>query len=258
MSLAFRIAGLAPLLVAATAVPAEQPATTGDSEFGAVDAALRRALPSTPINSITPTPISGLVEVVAGRNVLYADTTGRWLLVGHLYDLDTATDITAARVPSAAPRIPWGDLPLDAAVRFGRGPWKLAVLSDPHCAWCRRLHRDLRGAEGLEVFEIMYPISSVHPDAGDTALKVLCQPDPPAALDAIATGGTPPDSPSAAACIEGARAHVAQALALGKRSGVQGTPTLVAPDGRTHAGYLAPGKLRAWLKGRDNATIGAG
>ena len=36
--------------------------------------------------------------------------------------------------------------------------------------------------------------------------------------------------------------------AYGDRVAVRGTPTLVAPDGRTRAGYLAPEVLRAWLR----------
>jgi len=232
-------------------------------EFAAVAQAVRRAMPSTRIDRITPAPIPGLVEVVAGRNILYADTSGRWLLVGHLYDLKHARDVTADRKAQLT-RLRWADLPLAAAVHYGTGPLKLAIFSDPDCPWCRKLRMALQQAQGIEVWEIMFPITALHPQARDKAVALLCQistveEHAPAQTQTESSSAapeagkntvmqTPADRAPTQACTERARQRIEEALAFGQAHGIQGTPTLIAPDGRVHSGYLPLERLRAWLQ----------
>ena len=244
------------LAASATAAPGGKAAEAARPAPEAVARRIRQALPATPIRSIRPAPVAGLYEVVAGRNVLYADPTGRYLLVGHIYDLRTATDLTAARKAeiAAARRIPQRDLPLaEAGVRYGEGPLRLVVFSDPTCPWCRKLNREtLRGLEGVEVVELMFPI---RPGARPVAEAVLCADDPAAALAAVFDGERPGEASEA--CRERVAAGLDAALAAGRRHGVAGTPTLVAPDGRVHEGFLARPQLVAWLRSGDAGRQGA-
>lgn len=216
-------------------------------DFVAVEQAVRQAMPSTKIDSVALAPIPGLVEIVAGQNVLYADTSGRWLVVGHLYDLKTARDVTAERKAQIT-RIDWQALPLEAAVHYGTGPLKLAVFSDPDCPWCRKLHEALQNAEGIEVWEIMFPVPALHPTARDKAVAILCQAQPAAALAQVMAGQAMDSEPSPAECIEQAQRHIDQAMAFGRAHGIQGTPTLIAADGRVHNGYVPVDQLKAWLE----------
>lgn len=220
-------------------------------DFAAIEQAVRQAMPSTQIDVITPSPIPGLVEVVAGQNILYADTSGRWLVVGHLYDLKTAQDVTAERKAQLA-RIDWQALPLEAAVHYGEGPLKLAVFSDPECPWCRKLHETLRQAQGIEVWEIMFPVAALHPAAHDKTVAILCDAHPAEALAQVMEGRARDGQPPATDCIERARQLVDQAVAFGRVHGVQGTPTLVAGDGRVRNGYLPLDQLKAWLEQSAN------
>ena len=50
-------------------------------------------------------------------------------------------------------------------------------------------------------------------------------------------------------CEARSRAAVERAMAYAERVAVRGTPTIVAPDGRTQSGYLPAEKLEAWLRG---------
>ena len=142
-------------LLGAGTASAQSPPSAPGGHFAEVQAALRSALPGTAIRSVRPSPVPGLVEIVAGENLLYADPSGRWLVIGHLYDLETATDVTAERLAATAPRLAWADLPLEAAVRFGAGERRLAVFTDPDCPWCRRLHTSLGQASGVEIHAIL-------------------------------------------------------------------------------------------------------
>ena len=244
-------------LLGVTAVAVAQQPTAPDPGLAAAESAVRRALPGTTIESVRPSPIPGLVEVVAGANLLYADTTGRWLVIGHLYDLDTATDVTAERIAATAPKLAWEDLPLDAAVRYGAGELELAVFSDPDCPWCRKLHPELRALDGVVVHEIMYPLPALHPDAKAKAVAILCSGNPPEALDRVMRGEAAPADAEHAGCAARSSAAVERAMAYGERVAVRGTPTLVAPDGRTLSGYVPAGKLEAWLRGTGTTEVTA-
>ncbi|RCX28001.1 DsbC family protein [Thioalbus denitrificans] len=220
----------------------------GVDPVAAAEQAVRAALPGTRIETVTPTPIPGLMEVVAGPNVLYVDRGGQWLVVGHLYDLRTATDLTAARKAelegrvaqaAEAATVPWDALPRSAMLGFGAGAREIAVLADPDCPWCRRLHRELRASGDLRVHAVLVPRSQ------DAMRRILCAAEPLAALDAAMAGESLPEPPgadceTAAEALDDARAFV-------RRHALEGTPILIAPDGRVHPGYLEPAPLRAWL-----------
>ncbi len=215
--------------------------------FAAIEQAVRQALPSTKIDAIAPSPIPGLMEVVAGQNILYVDTSGRWLMVGHFYDLKTARDVTADRKAQLS-RLDWKELPLKAAVHYGEGPLRLAIFSDPDCPWCRKLNKALRQAKGIEVWEIMFPVPALHPTARDKAVGILCHARPAEALAQVMGDKALDGEPPAADCTTWAQQRVDQAMAFGRTHGIQGTPTLVAPDGRVRNGYLPLDQLKAWLE----------
>ena len=59
-----------------------------------VDAAIHTLVPGTDIQAINPTPLDGVYEVVAGQNIFYMQPGKPYLLVGHLFDLSTAEDLT--------------------------------------------------------------------------------------------------------------------------------------------------------------------
>jgi len=217
----------------------------------AIEQAIQRALPTTQINSIQPTPIIGLVEIVAGNNVLYANPTGQYLVVGNIYDMHTATDLTAERKLEAGlssrKTISWESLPLDTAVKYdGSGPQKLAVFFDPDCPWCKKLHNQLAALTDIEVYAILYPVEDLHPSAKSKAATILCAAHPLQALDAAMAGRALPDNTDQA-CLSKATTSLSHVEAFARDHNIHGTPTLVAPDGRMRPGYIQAEQLKAWL-----------
>ena len=187
-----------------------------------------------------------MVEIEAGQNILYADPTGRYLVVGNIYDMHTATDLTAKR-KSATPRIEWSQLPLDAAVKYSNsGSQKLAVFFDPDCGWCRKLHDQLKALDDVEVFNIMYPVEGLHPSSRTKAASILCATDPLAALDKTLAKQTLPES-SNALCLKNADTAISQAIEFAQAHNIHGTPTLVSFDGRVRPGFMRAEQLKDWL-----------
>jgi len=105
------VLGAVALGLTGTAVYAALPSNKG------IEQVLHARLPKTKFDKIDCKVVSGLCEVQAGANVFYTDASGRYLIVGRVYDMDTRQDITAARLLQINP----GSLVGGSAVANARG-----------------------------------------------------------------------------------------------------------------------------------------
>ncbi len=71
----------------------------GNPGLATVAANIRAAMPATDVQAVSESEIPNLYRFQAGDNTLYADATGRYLLVGHIYDLQSAQDLTEPDLP---------------------------------------------------------------------------------------------------------------------------------------------------------------
>jgi thiol:disulfide interchange protein DsbC len=110
-----------------------------------------------------------------GKNAAYTDTTGRYFVFGHLFDMKEQRDLTADRVEKAA-RIAFGELPLADAIKTvrGKGERVLAVFSDPDCPYCRRLEAELVKLDNVTLYTFPYPLEGLHAEAKDKSIAVWC------------------------------------------------------------------------------------
>ena len=203
-------------------------------------ARLRRDYPGTQWDAVRPSLIPGLFEVVTGRNIVYAEPSGRYLVFGHIWDMPAQADLTAARKLTLA-RVAGAQLPPEDAVivrRSAEPTQRVAIFSDPACGYCRVLEQTLNELPQLEVAIYLAPLQ---PGSRPLADAVWCAQDPAQAwLDQMLHG-----RPTAAAtCNTDA---LDRNLALARSLGVQGTPTLVAPDGRVLPGAASAPEILAWL-----------
>ncbi len=84
--------GILAMVLGGTAVASSTPSDT------AVAAALKDRLPRTEVTKIDCATVDGLCEVTAGKSLFYVDKSARYLIVGHLYDMETRQDLTSARL----------------------------------------------------------------------------------------------------------------------------------------------------------------
>ena len=183
--------------------------------------------------SVGETPIQGIYEVVvSGKQIIYTDAKGDYMLVGDLIDVNTRQSLTDERAAELN-KIDFASLPLDKAIKEVRGNGKLqvAVFSDPDCPFCKRLEHEFEKMTDITIYNFMMPIPSLHPDAARKAEILWCQPNPTKAWTEWMRKGKFPsgngkcDNP------------VAETTSLGEQFGFNGTPTLVFPNGRTQSGY---------------------
>lgn len=249
----------------------------------------RSVLPNTRINEVRPEQrLPSMFEIVMGDKVVYGDASGRYLIFGHIYDVQTQQDITQQRIDevSASRQIPWNSLPLEHALRENLAPPEapqLAVLFSLQCPWCRKLYHDIKSEKdkdgaitrkGLE-FQADVRIMLLAPDKPeptpgylktsekfvyDMADRIVCGTVPESNLErAMADGFAERFSADMAVSksppdrmwrTRGCKSEPALEAVrkFASEHGLTGTPVLISGDGRVHRGYLPPDQLLAWLR----------
>lgn len=224
---------LATVLGVSLGVDGVQPgiaASQANPDFATVASRINKQFPDLEIDSVRPSPMPGLLEVVSGHRVLYSDMTGSFLINGHLIDVQNKVDLTD-RADQDLSKIDPKILPLAdsfAEVR-GTGKRQLYVFSDPDCPYCKRLESEFPKLNDVTIHVFLYPLVSIHPNAHTNAVAVWCAKDRVKAWDNTMQNSSPP---KAATCDN----PVDRNVALGEKLGFTGTPTLVFADGRVMAG----------------------
>jgi len=228
-------------LLAASSYAGDAPADVAK----AIAANLKQRYPATHIDQVLPSPLPGIYELVMGRNVAFSDAEGRYFIFGHLYDMQSQRDLTAERKESLA-KVDWTALPLENSIRFvsGKGERVLAVFSDPDCPYCKKVEAELAKLDNVTIYLFPFPIQSLYPDAVAKSTAIWCAKDRAQAWRDALTGGKLVGSVATKGDCEN---PIAANVAMAERLGINGTPTLIARDGRLLPGAASADRISAWL-----------
>ena len=220
----------------------------------AADAAARKALldlvPQAKIDVIEAAPLQGYRQVLVGGQLVYVSDDGKYLLQGALLDTQTKRDLTAARLAVKSKEMV-GAVPLSKRIVFApaKPKYKVTVFTDIDCGYCRKLHSQIAeyNKRGIEVDYLFFPRTGIGSPSYDKAVSVWCAKDRKAAFSAAKAGTDPKplkcDNP------------VAEEFTLGTQIGVDGTPTIFAPDGSKIGGYLSPDQLLGKLQAVEAPSL---
>ncbi len=196
------------------------------------------------IIDVKPSPIPGVYEVFTGDSIAYSDATGNYVFVGSLLDTRTRTNLTDERV-NQRNAVAFDTLPLGQAIKVvkGNGQRRVVVFSDPDCPYCKQLERTLAGVNDTTVYVLLYPITSLHPDAANKAHAIWCAKDRVSTWVSWMREQQAPKAVSAPC-----KDDPVQALqTLGKKLRISSTPTLMFPSGKRLSGALAAAELEPLL-----------
>jgi thiol:disulfide interchange protein DsbC len=214
-----------------------------------VQKALKTLAPGVQVDAVEPAALPGFYQVIASGQLMYLSSDGRYLLNGDLIDLAQKKNVSNA----AWARFRKAELAkVPASQRIVFAPahpkYTVTVFTDVNCGYCRALHEHIAAFNkaGIAVEYLAWPREGVASTSGKPTAtysemaSIWCAADRKAAFSAAIAG----KAPTAATCTS----PVADQYDLGLKLGVNGTPTIVAPDGRTVGGYVTPAQLLAALQ----------
>lgn len=218
------------------ALPATAQTVAPDTK--ALSAVVER-LVGTKVESIAPSPIAGLYEVIVNGNILYIDSTGTHLVDGQVVEVATRSSVTARRKQeheiATTPVLDIKQLDLADAIKTVNGrelPGRVLVtFEDPRCGFCKRLHQTLNDVPDLVLYT--FPVSFLGPQSRAMNEAIWC------ASDRSKTWNeTMKDRPP----VLGGTTCDLQALdrntALANKYRVSGTPTMFTTNGLRIAGAV--------------------
>lgn len=216
-------------------------ALAGDS--ATIRSELAKVIPDVKIDSVTPSPIDGLYEVMTGTQLMYVTGDGRYFFDGRIVDLKTRTDISEPRI-AAARQQAIAKVGEDEMVIFAPDDYKytVTVFTDIECGYCRKLHSqiDEYGDEGIRVRYLFYPRAGKSSSSYKDAVSVWCSDDRQTALTDAKSG----KGVESKTCDNPVDEH----MALGQDLGLRGTPALLFESGEMVPGYVDPKRLPALLE----------
>ncbi|MCL2102743.1 MAG: DsbC family protein [Syntrophorhabdaceae bacterium] len=190
------------------------------------------------IAGIVPGPFQGVWEVnitVNGKvHLIYVDCSKKFFIQGHIFRLSNKENLTRARFEELNP-VDVSSIPLNNAIVLGKqsSNKRIIVFTDPTCTFCVKLHGAIKEAirkDPEAAFYIMpYPRNSADKALYEKCQAALCDKSGKI-LDDIYAGKEvgPPTCKSNA---------VDEIIRLVERLQIQGTPSMVLPDGRVTSGY---------------------
>jgi len=208
--------------------------------------ALEPKLGGAKIEGVQPAPVAGLWEVrlrtERGLRIIYTDTNAAHVIDGNIHEVRTNRDLTEERLRKLN-AIKFETLPLDLAVKVQRGNGKrvLAMFSDPYCPACRQFERNLAKIDDITVYVFMYPV--IRLENSDHSKAVWCSPDRAKAWLELAAAPQPKIPQASPGC-----AHpIDKVHELGRKLGVNSTPTLFFTNGERLSGGLGADDLKELL-----------
>ena len=161
------------------------PAANADET--AIRQSMAKSMPTMKIDSVKPSEVKGLYEVIVGANIFYVSEDGKYLLQGRLVDVAARKDLTEEKLSGTRKQ---------AIEKIGQenmivfkpkiGKYTVTVFTDIDCGYCRKLHSEIDQylAQGITIQYLFFPRAGKDSDSYNKAVSVWCAKDRNAALTA--------------------------------------------------------------------------
>lgn len=119
----------------------------------------------------------------------------------------------------------------------------LVIFSDPDCPYCKRLEQELPKLNNVTIYTFLFPLEGLHPESAKTARAIWCASDKSAAWRDYMLNNKLPTEQTCENPIE-------RNIQLGQKLNINGTPTLIAADGRIMPDAGSADQIEKWLAGK--------
>jgi len=217
-----------------------------------IKAALLKVVPDVKIDSIQPSPIKGLYEVMIGTQLMYVTGDGRYYVDGRIVDLKTREDLTEPRLAGVRKKLvdEVGESEMVIFEPSAKAKHTVTVFTDIDCGYCRKLHSQIAeyGKEGIRVRYMFFPRAGKGSPSYKEAISVWCAGDSDQRRTAL-TAAKAGKHIEEKTCENPVDEH----MAIGAELGLRGTPAIVTENGDLIPGYVEPKRLSAQPDARSAA-----
>ena len=196
---------------------------------------LNQQYPNIHVSNIQATEMTGLYSANLDNQIIYLDENAQHMFIGSMVRLKDQKNLTKDLVLKQN-SIDWKQLPLKDAIKTvkGNGKQQLAIFSDPNCPYCKKLEAELDKLNDVTIYTFIYPLKS---QSIAVSKQVWCDPNQAYAWKNLLQKNVQPKERSCANPIE-------RNLALGRKLGVEGTPTLIFETGFKLMGGRSAGEIQ--------------
>lgn len=162
---------------------------------------------------------------------LYLDNSGTFLISGNIIDLKQRKNLTEEHFRQLNP-VALDKIPLDDVLTLGaaEAPQQIIVFTDPHCPFCSQLHQVLLGAvKANPKLAFRIKLLPLKQGSYQIARTIICNRSLEQ-LEMAFSGATVPVTDCETETIN-------NNLTLAQNLGINGTPTLILPNGQIAPGY---------------------
>jgi thiol:disulfide interchange protein DsbC len=240
-------AGLLTVLLATFALEA----TSGNEPAGkdqAVRQELQKSFPELKIDSVGPSVVPGLFDVIAGKQIFMYDPQGKHLIFGMVMDMQghnlNGKKLYEQNIARA---------PLEKAIKIGNGPRKVVVFTDPDCTYCRKVSAYLKTVQAqITQYVFFKPLGEMHPDIEAKCKYILSAPDPGQAYQEVTAGSLDKVESGAIKFSEAAAGLLAEHKRIAGAAHIEGVP-VVWIDGQVVTG-ADMSAIERLIKRKDDAA----
>lgn len=185
-----------------------------------------------------------LIGMKSGERIipLYLDQSGAFLISGNVINLKQRKNLTEKHQRAMNP-VALDQIPLDDALLLGKADaaTQVIVFTDPHCPFCSKLHQVMiEAVKDNPELAFQIKLLALKPSSRSLAKTIICN-HSREQLDKAFSGVTLPT-------VECDTTAVDDNLALAKKLGIRGTPTLILPNGQIAPGYRPLKQLLELIK----------
>ena len=201
---------------------------------------LSRYYPNIQVSNIQATEMPGLYSASLDNQIIYLDENAQYMLVGSMVRLKDQKNLTKDLMLQQN-SVDWKQLPFKDAIKTvkGTGKRQLFIFSDPNCPYCKRLEVELDKLNDVTIYTLIYPLKS---QSITVSKQVWCDPNQAYAWKNLLQKNVQPKEKTCANPIE-------RNLELGKKLGIEGTPTLIFGNGLKMVGGRSAEEIQLIWKG---------
>lgn len=209
------------------------------------------------VTSVKQSPANGLFELLVEKDgqkgILLIDYGKKHLIQGMVVDIETLQPVSAHQLNTSQPKqqtsVDVTTIPVNNAVIMGnpKGSKKLYVFTDPDCPYCRKGHEELQKlakiAPDVAIYIMLFPLP-MHPASYDKSRTVI----ETMSLDLLDKAFAGKDIPKPKN--ESSKKAIDEIVKFANANGINGTPTMVLPDGTIQVGMRDAETMKKMLEGK--------